>query len=103
MHRGRLSKIILADYRYGRGSEEGRVTATYVQDTRSILERNKEERESQEARSRIRDLDMGFKFASIPKIEWLKIQKMGIDQDPVAIMKYVEINQHLKTTKKRLI
>jgi hypothetical protein len=46
---------------------------------------------------------MGFRFASIPKVEYLRLQAMGIADDPQALMKYLELNPQYKTTSKCLI
>ena len=81
------SKTVLADYRYA-GDE---AVGTYIQNEAPILQANHEARQAEDVRSRLTDLDMGFKFASISKVRWLEIQKLGIDQDPAAIINYLNI------------
>lgn len=94
----RASKVVLAGYRY----EGDKAIATHMQDEGPILRANYEERQSQDVHHRIADLDMGLKFASIPKIAYLKLQEMGIAEDPQALMKYLEQHPQYKTTVKRL-
>lgn len=94
----RRKRIALKNYRY----EGDKAVATYVQDETAILQSNYEERQAQDIHHRTADLDMGFKFASIPKIEYLKLQQMGIAEDPQALMKYLEQHPQYKTTCKRL-
>ena len=92
----------------GIGHEGDKTIARYVQDESTILHNNHIERENEPGPFEKRDLDMGFKFASIPRIEWLKMQQMGITDDPVAIIRYLNVRKHNDevdyfTTKKRLI
>ena len=94
-----MSKCVLADFKH----EKDKSIATYVQDETPILQANFDARKAEDKHHRTPDLDMGFKFASIPKVEYLKLQKMGIADDPQALMKYLELNPQYKTTSKRLI
>lgn len=54
------------------------------------------------------DLDMGFQFASIPKILWLQIQQLGITEDMPAIVRFLQRHKELTgenyfTTTKQVI
>lgn len=96
-------RIRLADYRYV-GDE---VRATYAQDESGVLQANHEARQAEDIRQRTPDLDMGFKFASVSKVRWLEIQRLGIDQDPAAIINYLNIvkfqeDKNYFTTNKRI-
>lgn len=97
-------KIALADYRY----EGDKAVGTYVQDETPILQAAYEARQAEDIRQRIPDLDMGIKFASIPMVRWLEIQKLGIDNDPRAIIDYLNIcranntDENYFTTNRRL-
>lgn len=93
------AKCFLANYRY----EKDKAIATYAQDESPILRSNYEQRQAEDIHHRTSDLDMGFRFASIPKVEYLKLQAMGIADDPQALMKYLEQHPQYKTTNKRLI
>jgi hypothetical protein len=103
--KSKVSKVALANYRY----EGDTAVGTYVQDEAPILQANYEQRKAEDIRRPITDLDMGFKFASIPKVRWLEIQRMGIDQDPTAIINYLNIckannpDENYFTTNRRLI
>lgn len=103
-HRSRLSRCILANYRY----EKDKAIATYVQDENPILQECHESRENQPGQFDRRDLDMGYKLASIPRIVWLDIQRLGIENDVVAIANYLKIlksntGKDYFSTKKRLV
>lgn len=94
----------LADYKY----QKDKAIGVYAQDERRILADNHNERENQIGEFERYDLDMGFKFASIPKIVWLEIQRQGIQDDTTAIIRFLQAKQGLDgknyfTTKKRLI
>lgn len=94
----------LADFKY----QKDKVIGVYAQDTRKILAENYHERENQISEFEKYDLDMGFKFASIPKVVWLEIQKLGIQEDTAAIINFLRTkqvmnNENYFTTKKRLI
>jgi len=96
-------RIRLANYRYV-GDE---AVATYAQDESGVLQANHEARQAEDIRQRTVDLDMGFRFASVSKLRWLEIQKLGIDQDPEAIINYLKIvkaqeDKNYFTTNKRL-
>ena len=95
----KASKCILTDFKY----DKDKAVGSYVQDERPILEDNFEARKNSDIHERTADLDMGFRFASIPRSEYIKLQKMGIADDPQALMKYLEQNPQYKTTNKRLI
>ena len=101
----RTSKIALAGFRH-----EGDIAVgTYVQDEAPILRSNYEARQAEDIRRRIPDLDMGIQFASIPMVRWLEIQKLGIDNDPNAIINYLNIckannpDENYFTTNRRLL
>ena len=94
----------LADYKY----QKDKVIGTYAQDETGILAANHHERENQLSEFERYDLDMGFKFASIPRVVWLEIQKLGIETDTNAIINFLRTkqvmdNKNYFTTKKRLI
>ncbi len=93
------AKCFLANYKY----EKDKAIATYAQDETPILQANFEARQAEDKHHRTADLDMGFRFASIPKVEYLRLQAMGITDDPQALMKYLELNPQYKTTSKCLI
>jgi hypothetical protein len=95
----KASKCTLVDYKY----DKDRAIGTYVQDQSPILKDNYEARKNSDIHERTADLDMGFKFASIPKSIYIQMQQMGIADDPQAIMKFLEQNPQYKTTNKRLI
>lgn len=86
-HKSRLSKCMLANYRY----EADKAIGTYVQDETPILAANQRDRENTPGKFDKYDLDMGFKFASVSKLEWLKIQQLGISEDPAAIIRYLQV------------
>ena len=93
------SKLILAAVE----TKGNQFTATHIQNEAPILQANYEERENGLGTFDKYDLDMGFKFASIPAATYLELQRRGISEDPQAIMRFLEQNPEYKTTKKRLI
>lgn len=95
---------MLANYRY----EKDKAIATYVQDERPVLQAAHEAREATPGEFDKKDLDMGYKMATIPMVVWLDIQRLGIDNDITAIHRYLTIKKHNENkdyfaTKKRLI
>ena len=102
--KSRLSRCMLANYRY----EKDKAVGTYVQDLDPVLAQAHEDRENNSGAFDKRDLDMGYKMASVPMVWWLEIQKLGIDNDIVAIHKFLQIKKEKEgkdvfCTKKRLI
>ena len=98
------SPIFIAEYKH----EGNKTVAVYAQDESAVLHNNHVDRENEPGKFEKRDLDMGFKFASIPRIQWLRIQQLGIADDPIAIIKYLQVvkaneGKDYFTTKKRLI
>lgn len=94
----------LADYGYQRDRAVGR----YVQDTAPVQAEAAMLREETPGRFTRYDLDMGFQFASIPKILWLQIQRLGIDTDMRAIIQFLQRHKNLTgedyfTTTKSLV
>ena len=94
----------LVNYRYHKDKAIG----TYVQNEGPALKSAHELRENTPGAFDKKDLDMGYHFARIPKIVWLDIQKLGIDNDIVAINRYLRIleartGKNYIATKKRLI
>lgn len=85
------AKAVLANYRY----QGDKAIATYAQDETPILAANQLDRENSLGKFDKYDLDMGFKFASVSRLEWIKIQQLGIQNDPPAIIRYL---QHVKNT-----
>lgn len=103
-HVSRLRGCVLADYRY----KKDKAIATYIQDEAPVLRAAHEAREATPGAFDKKDLDMGYKLASIPKVRWLEIQKLGIENDVVAIANYLRIlkattGKDYFATKKRLI
>lgn len=93
----------LADYGY----VKDKAVALYVQDTAPIQADAKAHRDATPGKFDKYDLDMGFKFASIPKIVYLQMQQLGIENDTPAIIKFLQAHQALTgenyfTTTKRL-
>ena len=93
------SKIIMQDVT----TSGDKFTITHVQNEAPILQANHEERENGLGAFDKYDLDLGFKFASIPMTTYLELQRRGLHEDPKAIMRFLEQNPEYKTTKKRLI
>lgn len=98
------SSCRLADYRY----VKDRAVAVYQQATAPIQASAAELRAETPGRYSRYDLDMGFQFASIPKILWLEIQRRGITEDTQAIIKFLQAHKGLTgedyfTTTKRLV
>lgn len=81
----------LADYGY----KKDRAVGTYVQDTAPVQAEAAALRGETPGRFTKYDLDMGFQFASIPKILWLQIQKLGIEQDTRAIIQFLQRHKSL--------
>lgn len=85
----RVNSCRLADYRY----VKDRAVATYTQNVRPVLKQAAQLREETPGRYTKYDLDMGFQFASIPKVLWLKIQQLGIENDMVALIKFLQLHK----------
>lgn len=93
----------LADFGY----VKDRAVGVYAQDTAHIQDDAKAHRDATPGKFDKYDLDMGFKFASIPKILWLKMQQLGICDHTPAIIKFLQAHQEATgenyfTTTKRL-
>ena len=86
MSRNRRGKCQLADYRY----KKDRAVGTYIQDTAPVLASAAQLRDETPGRFTKYDLDTGFQFASIPKILWLQIQSLGIQDDIKAIIQFLQ-------------
>lgn len=79
----------LADYGYRKDRAVGR----YVQNTAPILADAAMLRGETPGKFTAYDLDMGFQFASIPKILWLRIQQLGIQDDMRAIIRFLQLHK----------
>ena len=93
----------LADYGYVKDKAVG----VYAQDTALVQADAKAHRDATPGKFDKYDLDMGFKFASIPKVLWLQMQQRGIENDTPAIIKFLQAHKALTgenyfTTTKRL-
>ena len=100
----RVNSCRLADYRY----VKDRAVATYVQATAPIQASAAALRDETPGKYTKYDLDMGFQFASIPKILWLQMLQLGITENMPAIVKFLQRHKELTgedyfTTTKRLL
>jgi hypothetical protein len=100
----RVNSCRLADYRY----EKDRAVGVYTQDVSPVLASAAALREQTPGAFTSYDLDMGFQFASIPKLLWLKMQQLGITDNAPAMVRFLQAHkettgQDFFTTTKRLI
>lgn len=85
----RVNSCRLVDYRY----EKDRAIGTYAQDVRPILADAAALREETPGRYTNYDKDMGFQFASIPKLLWLKMQKLGVTDNIADIVRFLQLHK----------
>ncbi len=100
----RVNSCRLSDYQY----EKDRAIGTYAQDVAPVLASAAALREETPGRYTHYDLDMGFQFASIPKLLWLKMQQLGVGDDMPSIIKFLQLHkaatgEDFFTTTKRLV
>ncbi len=100
----RVNSCRLADYRY----EKDRAIATYKQNVAPVLASAAELREETPGRYTKYDLDMGFQFASVPKVLWLRMQQAGVTDSLPAMVKFLQNHKALTgedyfTTTKRVV
>lgn len=100
----RVNSCRLADYKY----VKDRAVAVYQQNTAPVQAQAAALRDATPGRYSKYDLDMGFQFASIPKILWLEIQRRGITENTPAIVRFLQQHESLTgenyfTTTKRLL
>ena len=72
------------------GYVKDRVVGVYAQDTTPVLAQAAALREATPGKFDRYDLDMGFQFASIPKIFWLKMQQCGVGSDMKDIITFLQ-------------
>lgn len=94
----------LADYRY----VKDRAVGTYVQNVAPVLASAAELREETPGRYTRYDLDMGFQFASVPKVLWIQMQRLGITDSLPEMVKFLQNHKALTgedyfTTTKRVV
>ena len=89
--RQRVNSCRLADYRY----VKDRAVAVYQQSTAPALAHAAELRAETPGAFTSYDLDMGFKFASIPRILYIQMQQLGITDDTPAMIKFLQAHQAL--------
>lgn len=82
--------------------------AVYQQNTAPVQKLAAELRDETPGAFTKYDLDMGFQFASIPKVIWLDIQRLGLTDDMPAIIWYLQLHkmktgEDYFTTTKRLL
>ena len=94
----------LADYRY----IKDRAVGTYVQNVAPVLASAAALREETPGRYTGYDLDMGFQFASVPKILWLRMQQAGVTDNLPDMVRFLQdyaalTGENYFTTTKRVI
>lgn len=94
----------LADYRY----EKDRAIATYAQNVAPVLASAAALRDETPGAFTSYDLDMGFQFASVPKVLWIQMQQAGVTDSLPAMVKYLQNHKALTgedyfTTTKRVV
>lgn len=82
----KITDCNLVNYRYSGDKAIG----TYIQDEAPVLKQCAIDRDNTPGKFERYDLDMGFKFASIPKVIWLHIQRLGIENDMKAIIQFLQ-------------
>lgn len=102
--RVRHNSCRLVDYKY----EKDRAIGTYAQNVAPVLASAAALREETPGRYTGYDLDMGFQFASVPKLLWLKMQQLGITDNMPAMIKFLQLHkattgEDFFTTTKRLV
>jgi hypothetical protein len=85
----RINSCRLADYRY----VQDRAVAVYQQATAPIRAHAAALRDETPGKYTKYDLDMGFQFASIPKILYLQMQQLGIENDMPAMVKFLQMHK----------
>jgi hypothetical protein len=75
--------------------------ATHAQDCTDILEFNKNQRKDSDENWRLADEDIK-PVARIPRVVWLRLQQLGIDDQAQELMKYLEANPQYKRTEKQI-
>ena len=93
-----MGQVILT----GHWNEGDKQIATHTQDITAILEFNKEQRKESDHNWRKADEDIK-PVARIPKVVWMRLKQLGVDEQAQELMKFLERNPHFKRTEKRLI
>ena len=100
----RVNSCRLVDYRY----EKDRAIGVYAQNVAPVLASAAQLREETPGRYSGYDLDMGFQFASVPKLLYLKMQKEGMADSLPDMVKFLQRHKELTgedffTTTKRVV
>lgn len=89
--RVKFNSCRLADYRYVKDKAVG----TYTQNVAPVLASAAALRDETPGRYSSYDLDMGFQFASIPRILYIQMQKLGITDSMPDMVKYLQLHKAL--------